>query len=121
MSETKYWTWHIFAGVIILFLLGLHMITMHLDHVIPILNPAGGSALDWQNVVYRARIVAMTVIYIILLGVALYHGLYGLRTILFELILNKGLKTLINLFFWIAGFCLFMFGTYSAIAARLIS
>ena len=30
--------------------------------------------------------------YILLLGAALYHGLYGLRTILFELTLSRALE-----------------------------
>ena len=30
MGETKYWTWHMLAGLAILLLLGLHMLIMHL-------------------------------------------------------------------------------------------
>ncbi len=121
MKETKYWTWHVVAGGAILFLLGLHMLTMHLDKVMGILNPAGGEALDWENVIGRGRMAFMLVIYVLLLGAALYHGLYGLRNILFELTSNKGAQKFVNVFFVIIGLCLFAFGTYSAVMARITS
>ena len=35
MRETRYWTWHMLAGVVIFFLLGLHMLIMHLGGVDP--------------------------------------------------------------------------------------
>ena len=87
MRDQKLWTWHLAAGVVILFLLGLHMTVMHLNVTIPLkgLNPAGGHPIDWANVVARGKSAAFMLTYVILLGAALFHGLYGLRNILFEL------------------------------------
>jgi succinate dehydrogenase hydrophobic anchor subunit len=53
--------------------------------------------------------------YVVLLGAALYHGLYGLRTMLFELSLSKGMQKTINRVFATAGVVLFGYGSYTAI------
>ncbi len=121
MKETKYWTWHIITAGIILVLLGLHMFIQHLDLIVGFANPEGGRAIAWENVLARSQTTAFVVIYIVLLGAALYHGLYGLRTILFELNLKKGLQKGINWFFWIGGVGLFLFGSWAAIAAKLLN
>jgi len=120
MRETKFWTWHIAAGLVILFLLGLHMLVMHLSAVLGVFNPAGGKVTDWANVLERSRMVFFVVVYVLLLGAALYHGLYGLRTILFELGPRPVLQKIINMAFWIGGAALFVLGTCAAIAAKLL-
>ncbi len=115
MRETKLWTWHIFTGLVILVLLGIHMFTMHLDGVLGWFNPAGGEGIDWANLMARAKMVIYAIVYILLLAAALYHGLYGFRTILFELGPGRGIRTSINVLFWIVGICLFVFGTWAAL------
>ncbi|HPR63749.1 MAG TPA: hypothetical protein PK014_05955 [Thermoanaerobaculia bacterium] len=118
MRETKLWTWHILAGIVILVFLGLHMIIMHMDAVLRIFNPSEGAAIDWGNVVYRARMVFFMITYIVLLGAALFHGLYGVRTIIHELTIGEGLKKFASRVLLLLGFALFVIGTYAAIAAR---
>ena len=120
MKETKFWTWHLITAVIILFFLGVHMAIMHLDLIWGVLNPAGGRAIEWDNVFARSKLLLFAVTYIALLGAALYHGLYGLRTILFELNIKKGLRTFLTVVFWIGGICLFITGTYAAIAVKFL-
>jgi len=122
MGETKYWTWHILAGAVVLILLALHMAIMHLDDLLGAwaMNPSGGEAIAWENVIARSQMAATVVLYILLLGAALYHGLYGLRTILFELGPPRPLQTLINVVFWIGGAGLFTLGTAAAIAAKMM-
>jgi succinate dehydrogenase / fumarate reductase membrane anchor subunit len=120
MRETKYWTWHIAAGALILVLLGIHMTIMHLDDILGWMDPAGGKAVDWTNVLARSRMVFFTITYILLLGAALYHGFYGLRVILFELSLKPGARRAINVTLWAAGVGLFALGTAAAIAARMM-
>lgn len=121
MNETKYWTWHMLAGVVILILLGIHMITMHLDEILGWFNPAGGAAIDWGNVLARGRVVIYAVFYILLLAAALYHGLYGFRTILFELGPKPGLQRLLNVLFLVVGMALFVFGTWAAVKFNIIA
>ena len=120
MRDQKLWTWHLAAGVVILVLLGLHMTVMHLNITVPLkgLNPAGGHPIDWQNVVARARSAGFAVSYVVLLGAALFHGLYGLRNILFELDPARWLKRTIGIVLLLGGLGLFVYGTWAAIAAR---
>jgi succinate dehydrogenase hydrophobic anchor subunit len=122
MRETKWWAWHMIAGAVILVLLGLHMIVTHFDSIIGYLNPvkdeAGrAGAINWGNVVARAEMVSTAAIYILLLAAALFHGLYGFRTILFELTLSKGAQRFVNVLFWLVGIGMFLFGTWAAIAS----
>jgi len=116
MNETSYWTWHIITGILVLLFLGLHMLIMHLDGVLGWFVPAGGAAVSWENVIYRSRTLGFTLTYILLLGAALYHGLYGLRTLLFELSPPLGLQRFINVMLWVGGIFLFVIGTYGSIA-----
>jgi len=119
MRETKYWTWHIIAGLLVLVFLALHMVIMHLDDLVRIFNPYTGEAIDWQNVLHRSQMIFFVITYIILLGAALYHGLYGARTILFELSLKPPVQKLVNVVFWIGGIGLFVLGTWAAIALKM--
>lgn len=120
MRDTRLWTWHIAAGAVILVLLALHMWIMHLNQTLPVqaFNPAGEDPLDWANVVARGRQVIFVVGYVVLLGAAMFHGLYGLRNILFELNPGEGGKKTINAILLILGIGLFAVGTWAAIAAR---
>ncbi|MBU1627054.1 hypothetical protein KKB18_06760 [bacterium] len=115
MNETPYWTWHIITGLIVLILLGSHMLIMHLDGVLGWFSPIEDTATSWGNVLYRSKTLCFTLTYILLLGAALYHGLYGLRTILFELNPPLGLQKFINGLFWTGGIFLFFVGTYGSI------
>jgi succinate dehydrogenase / fumarate reductase membrane anchor subunit len=96
----------------------MHMTVMHLNVTVPLkgLNPAGGHPIDWANVVARGRSAAFMVSYIFLLGAALFHGLYGLRNILFELNPASWLKRGVSIVLLLCGLALFVYGTWAAIA-----
>lgn len=120
IRDQKLWTWHVLAGAVILVLLGLHMVTMHLDTVLPlrVLNPADGKApIDWQNVLARGKSALLLVTYIVLLGAALFHGLYGLHSLLFELNPGKTLCTALSIVIVLLGVGLFVFGAWAAVAS----
>ena len=55
------------------------------------------------------------VTYILLLGAGLFHGLYGLRSIFYELSLSKALEKTIGGVLAAAGIALFLYGGYVAI------
>ena len=117
MRDRTLWTWHIFAGVVILVFLGLHMTIMHLNGTFPTFNNAfGGEAESWQNVAARAKSLFFTVTYVVMLGAALFHGLFGLRGILLELNPGAGLRRSIDIAFSLAGLALFAFGAWVAVA-----
>src|SRR5664280_3177865 len=97
MRDRTLWTLHIGAGAVILVFLGLHMAIMHLDATLGIFSTAGAKPVDWASVVLRMKSLFFAVTYVVLVGAALYHGLYGLRNILLELNPGPGLRRTINL------------------------
>jgi len=117
MRDRTAWTWHIAAGVVILVLLGLHMAIMHLDQTLGLFGVAGAEPVDWESVVARAGSAFFTVTYVLLLGAALYHGLYGLRNILLELNPGATLRRAVNVGLTALGLGLLVFGTWAALAA----
>jgi len=122
MRETKYWTWHMAAGVVILFLLGLHMLIMHIGGLTHLFVPyASEEPISKANSLFRDGMLFFTVTYIILLGAALYHGLYGLRTILFELTLKPATEKAISVVLLVLGLALFGLGTWAAVTTHVIS
>jgi len=121
MRETKYWTWHMAAGVVILYLLGQHMLIMHVGGITHLFSPHGGEAISQANSLFRDRQLMFTVSYILLLGVALYHGLYGLRTILFELTLKPAVEKAISAVLLVLGLGLMGLGTWAAITVHAIA
>ncbi len=121
MRETKFWTWHMAAGVVILFLLGLHMLIMHTGGITHLYAPKDGLATSEANSLFRDGRLFFTVTYIILLGVALYHGLYGLRTMLFELTLKPAAEKAISTILLLLGLGLFGLGTWAAFTVHAIA
>ncbi len=121
MRETKYWTWHMAAGVAIFFLLGLHMLIMHMGGITHLFAAHGGAAVSKENSLFRDSALFFTITYVLLLGLALYHGLYGLRTIVFELTLKPAAEKAVSLVLLVAGLGLFGLGAWAAIAAHAIA
>jgi succinate dehydrogenase hydrophobic anchor subunit len=121
MRDQELWTWHIAAGLVILFCLGLHMAIMHLDELVGIFNQTGTEPVAWANVAARAKMGFFLLSYVVLLGAALFHGLYGLRNILFELAPGPALKSGLSVVLTISGVGLFAFGAWAAWAASVLA
>ena len=121
MRDQALWTWHVLAGLVIVVLLGLHMTIMHLDVSVGVFNPADPHPIEWGNVVARARQGFFLVSYVVLLGAALFHGLYGLRNILFELGLGTGAKKGVSALLTVGGVALFVFGAWAAWAGTALA
>ena len=120
MNETNYWTWHMTAGVVLLVLLGLHMLIMHMGGP-GVFAPHGTDPTSFENSLFRDGKPLFTVTYVLLLAVGLYHGLYGLRTILFELTLKPATEKTITIVLLIMGVGLLGLGTWAAVAAHGIA
>ena len=120
-NETKYWSWHMAAGVVLFFLLGLHMLIMHMGGTMHMFAPHGPDAVSIANSQWRDSRFWFAITYIILLGVGLYHGLYGLRTILFELTLKPALEKDITAVLLLVGIGLFGLGGWAAWAAHVVA
>jgi succinate dehydrogenase hydrophobic anchor subunit len=114
MKEAAYWTWFIIAALVIFVFGGLHILVMHVSFL-GVFNPQGGAVTDWGNVAFRSQNPFVVFTYIILLGAALYHGFYGLRTIVSELGPSKSFQESLTVLLWIVGVLLFCIGTYGAI------
>ena len=115
MRESRLWFWHILSAVVILVLLGLHMGTMHLSELLHMAGIGSGDPVESSQVFERSRQAVYMVTYILLLGTGLFHGLYGLRSIFFELSLSKALEKTIGGFLAVAGVALFLYGSYVAV------
>jgi len=117
MKESSKWTLHIAAGVVIFVLLGLHMLIMHMQTLLGWFGLGTEDVISFQAVVERGKQASFMVIYIVLLGAALYHGLYGLRNILLEIVPGRGAEKGFGALLTIVGLGLFVLGAYAAIAA----
>jgi succinate dehydrogenase / fumarate reductase membrane anchor subunit len=115
MRESKLWFWHILSSVIILVLLGVHMGIMHLGEILSAIGIGSGDAVASEAVFHRSQQFLFMVTYILLLGAALFHGLYGLRSMLFELSLSKASEKAIGGLCAVAGVGLFIYGSYAAV------
>lgn len=115
MRESKLWFWHIVSGLVILVLLGIHMSIMHLGTILNFLGIGSLDPLNSSEVFRRSRQLFFAVMYIFLLGAALFHGLYGLRSIMFELSLSKTVEKAVGRVCAVVGFALFIYGSYVAV------
>jgi succinate dehydrogenase / fumarate reductase membrane anchor subunit len=120
-NGTKYWTWHMAAGVVLLLLLGLHMVIMHMGGSFHLFAPRGDDAVSIANSQWRDSKICFAISYILLLGVGLYHGLYGLRTILLELTLKPAVEKAVTTLLVIVGLGLFVLGSWAAWAAHTVA
>jgi succinate dehydrogenase hydrophobic anchor subunit len=110
MRESKLWFWHILSAAAILVLLGVHMGIMHLGALAGSQDPVNSA-----DVFHRSQQYIFLVGYIALLGTALFHGLYGLRSILLELSFPKALEKAIGGLCSVFGIALFIYGSYVAV------
>jgi succinate dehydrogenase hydrophobic anchor subunit len=115
MRESKLWFWHILTAVIILILLGVHMGTMHLGAVMKIFGTGSGDPVKSAEVFHRSQQTIYLISYIALLGAALFHGLYGMRSMLLELSLSKMMEKAISGICAVGGIALFIYGSYVAV------
>jgi succinate dehydrogenase hydrophobic anchor subunit len=115
MRESKLWSWHILTALIILVLLGVHMGIMHLSEILSAIGIGSEDPVKSAEVFHRSQQLMFMVTYILLLGSALFHGLYGLRSMLFELSLSKAMEKAIGGLCALAGFGLFIYGSYVAV------
>jgi len=96
------------TGIGIFFLLGLHLLLMHL---------AGGEPESWTSVAGRAASASWLAAYILILIFGIYHGLHGVRGLILELSLpNKAVKVM-NWSIIFMGIAVFGYAVYIPINA----
>ncbi len=114
--RSRYWFLNLLAGLAVLVLLGWHMAVMHLDDLLGLVSSVSATPLAWDQVAGRGRSAAFTGMYVLLLGTALFHGFYGLQTVLKEYWPGRMAGSLITAGCWLAGGALFTIGAYATIA-----
>jgi succinate dehydrogenase / fumarate reductase membrane anchor subunit len=111
---------HIVAGALLIVFLGAHTVIMHYDTVMGYLGWSSGQALDFNSsVLPRMKSVAHTAIYLILLVIGLYHGLYGLRSMIYELSIPTGAKKAAGILLLLVGLAVGAWGAYTILVGHL--
>jgi succinate dehydrogenase hydrophobic anchor subunit len=114
--KSSFWLFSLLSGLAIFGLLGWHMTVMHLGGLLGVWTTMQPEPLAWEDVVARGGSVTYACTYIFLLGVALFHGFYGLHNILAEYWKSEGAGRVVVAGCWITGGALFTIGTYSTLA-----
>ena len=116
----KFWLLNAICGLLLLVLAGTHLSMFHLDDVMASLLNNSTEPLAWERVSARGASIAYALVYILMLGTALFHGFYGLHTVLTEIWSGKRAVALVNFVCWFAGLGLFAIGTVAAISFHVM-
>jgi succinate dehydrogenase hydrophobic anchor subunit len=117
MRESTLWLLHLLCGAVMLVVLGIHFGVMHVGGLFGVSH---AEVLDFASVSARSKMPFYLVVYLILLPAGLYHGLYGLRSIVYEVtMLGPVIQRVLNVLFIISGWGLFAYGAYAIIAGYL--
>jgi len=100
MRDGIFWFLHLLSGALLVILLGGHMYYMHLS---------GGDPLSVENTFKRAKDLFFPLSYTLFVALALFHGLYGLRGILYERFHTPLSYKIINITLLIIGILFFVY------------
>lgn len=115
MREGIFWLMFLAAGAVMIILLGLHMGLMHLGGFLGLFGVDLENVRSFATVLERGKSTFYPAFYIIFLALALYHGLYGLRTIILELNIPSALERSVTAFLVLLGGAAFAYGTYTTV------
>jgi succinate dehydrogenase hydrophobic anchor subunit len=110
VRESRLWALHLLSGAALLVLLALHMGLMHYESIWHVLGWMRAPVLGFASVAARDRDAVMRTLYVLLLGFALYHGLYGARGILQEVWTTRRAAQVINIAMIAIGVAGFVYG-----------
>jgi succinate dehydrogenase/fumarate reductase cytochrome b subunit len=112
----RYWFLNAFCGLLLLFLLGAHLAGLYLGTLLSSLLGTDLNPLAWAQVSERGESILTTVTYVLFLGTALFHGFYGLHTMLVEFWPGRRAARIALLGCWSAGLVLFLIGTVATVS-----
>ena len=107
---------HMFSGIVIAVLLGIHMVFLHLDAILGFFGVDAAEPTSWTSMTERSSQSIWAVLYIVLLAFLLYHALYGLRGVMLEVMASPRAERVITRSFLVFGVIAFIGGTYVPIA-----
>lgn len=119
MRESRLWALHLFSGAALVVLLGVHMAVQHYPRVASWLGWAGENVRSYPSVAARGASSGWVLLYVLLLGFAVYHGMYGLRRILHEVWQSPGAMRAVDVAVVALGVVVLVYGVVTAIAARM--
>ena len=116
MWRTRLHFLFLFAGVAIAVLLGIHMVTLHLDAILDFFGVNAADPTGWLSMIGRASQGVWASLYIALLAFVLYHALYGLRGVILEVTTSVRTERVITRVFIGVGILAFIWGSYVPVA-----
>jgi len=111
VRESRWWLLSLGAAAFMIVLLTLHMGLMHLGGLMRFLGAELGDVRAFAAVMERGRQLGQVVFYLLFLAAALYHGLYGVRSVLLEVTAPRALP-LVTVLVALAGLVAFAYGAY---------
>lgn len=99
------WIWQRLTAALLLFLLGTHIFVLHF---VP-----ENMNIDFAGVAFRFKSVLYFVIDGGLLAASLFHGLNGVRNILFDYIVADNKRNLISIILTVVGLGFLAWGAYA--------
>lgn len=116
MRTTYLWLLQLVSGVLIAVLLGIHVVSIHLRAILGFFGVDATQPTSWESMIGRANQGIWVGLYIALLALVLYHSLYGLRSIIFELTPSIKTERIVTWVIIVFGIIAFIGGTYVPIA-----
>ena len=116
MRKTYIWLLQLITGILIAVFLGIHMVLLHLDAILGFFGANITDTVGWESMTARAEQGIFVALYIALLVVGLYHGIYGLRNIILETTSSAKVKSIVTWSFIILGIGVFVWATYVPIS-----
>ena len=110
------WLLQLVTGVLIAALLGIHMVSIHLNDILSFFGVDATEPVAWEPMIDRASQGIWAGLYIALLAFVLYHGINGLRGIILEVIPSARAERIINRVLLVFGIIVFIGGTYVPVA-----
>ncbi|HSW57535.1 MAG TPA: hypothetical protein VLH15_03985 [Dehalococcoidales bacterium] len=117
--RTRWQLLHMLTGILIAFLLGAHMVVVHLNTILGFFGLGSPDPVAWGPMMERSRQWIWVGIYIAMLAVAIFHGLYGLRGIIIELNASPATARWISRSFLVLGVIVFVWAAYVPLALYL--
>ncbi len=98
------WIWQVISGVLLIFLLGLHMIAQH--YVVE------GGLRTYQDVINYLKNPVILVLEALFLVVVTYHAMVGVRAVIFDLGISESARKRTTMLLTILGGLILLWSAY---------
>lgn len=116
MRETFWWFLFMIAGVILFVVLGVHIVGIHMSALFGV---SYEQTLSFAHVSARSSQLIFLIFYLVFLVTALYHGTYGIRSILLEFNWSMGKEKAITWALALISLLFLAIGTWAAVASYI--